>query len=120
MVLTDASFARVDRVVAGLFGELGLRGEATLQTDAQGTTLSISVDLASLDQPGPELASPASALLEDLDRYRFILTDGKFVRRQVSISLRMEYNRERCMEIPEETVKAGGVLKLKLEWRVVR
>ena len=41
--------------------------------------LSVSLDLSSLDDPGPEHESPVTALLEDLDRYRFVLTDGRFV-----------------------------------------
>ena len=79
MALTDARFPRVDRVIARLFEELGLRGEATLTVNGEETTLSVALDLASLDDPGPEDESPVTALLEDLDRYRFVLTDGRFV-----------------------------------------
>ena len=58
MALTDARFAHVDRVIARLFEELGLRGEATLTAGRQETTLSVALDLSSLDNPGPEPESP--------------------------------------------------------------
>jgi hypothetical protein len=117
MVLTDARFARVDQVIARLFEELGLRGEATLQTDARGTTLSVSVELASLDEPGPEPESPAAALLEDFDRYRFVLTDGTFVA-AMGFDILENGAAATLHELPEETVEAGGLLKLTLTWRV--
>ncbi len=44
MVLTDARFERVDRLIGRFFEELGLRGEATLAADGRDTVLSISLD----------------------------------------------------------------------------
>ena len=79
MALTDARFARVDRVIARLFEELGLRGEATLDGRPAGDDAAVALDLSSLDDPGAEHESPVTALLEDLDRYRLVLTDGRFV-----------------------------------------
>jgi hypothetical protein len=116
MALTDARFARVDQVIRRLFEELGLRGEATLQTDAQGTTLSVFVDLASLDETGPEPESPAAALLEDFARYRFVLTDGTFVA-AVGFDIIDDGAAATLQKIPEGTIKAGGVLTLALAWR---
>jgi hypothetical protein len=118
MALTDARFARVDRVVARLFEELGLRGEATLVVEGEEGTLSVSLDLSSLDDPGPELESPVTALLEDLDRYRFVLTDGRFIS-ATGFEILEDGSAAILREIPSETLDARGVLKISLTWRAV-
>ena len=76
----------------------------------------ISVDSASVDGSGSAPESPASALLEDLDSYRFVLTDGKFVA-AMGFDILENGAAANLHEIPEETVKAGGVAKLSLTWR---
>ena len=119
MALTDARFPRVDRVIARLFEELGLRGEATLTVSGQEATLSVALDLSSLDDPGPESESPVTALLEDLDRYRFVLTDGRFVA-ATGFEILEDGSAALLREIPFETLEARGVLKLSLAWRAVR
>jgi hypothetical protein len=118
MALTDARFARVDRVVARLFEELGLRGEATLVVEGEEGTLSVSLDLSSLDDPGPELESPVTALLEDLDRYRFVLTDGRFIS-ATGFEILEDGSAAILREMPSETLDARGVLKISLTWRAV-
>ena len=117
MALTDARFARVDLVIRRLFEELGLRGEATFEANGQEATLSVSLDLSSLDDPGPENESPVTALVEDFDRYRFVLTDGRFVS-AIGFDLLDNGTAARLQEIPAATVKIDGVLKLKLAWRM--
>jgi hypothetical protein len=116
MALTDARFARVDRMIARLFEELGLRGEATFEADGSGATLSVSLDLSSLNDPGSDTESPVTDLLEDLDRYRFTLTDGCFVA-ATGFDIVEDGSAATLQVIPEETVKAGGLLKLGLAWR---
>jgi hypothetical protein len=81
-VLTDARFARVDRVIERSFEALGLRGEATLEADGPIAVLSISLDLSS-----------------------DIIDNGTAATLQ---------------PIPDESVRADGVLKLRLEWSAVR
>jgi len=117
MVLTDARFARVDEVIQRLLEECGLRGTATLQTEGQATTLAVSVDLSSLDDPEPETESPVVALLEDLDRYRFALTEGRFVG-ATGFDIIENGAAATLQEIPAETVETGGIMKLRLAWRV--
>lgn len=115
MVLTDARFQRVDRVIARLFEELGLRGEATLTVNGRETTLSVALDLASLDDPGPEHESPVTALLEDLDRYRLVLTDGRFV--SATGFAIVDDATAVLQEVPSDMQEPRGVLKLSLTWR---
>ena len=117
MALTDARFARVDRVIARLFEELGLRGEATLTVSGQETTLSVALDLSSLeDDPDPEPESPVTALVEDLERYRFVLTEGRFVS-ATGFAILDDETAALPRELPSEVLEARGVLRLSLTWR---
>ena len=119
MALTGARFARADRVIGRMFEELGLRGEATFGARGQYATLSVSLDLSSLDDPGPDAESPATSLLEDLDRYRFVLTEGRFVD-AIGFDILENGSAATLQAVPSETLEAGGVLKLRLVWRVVQ
>ena len=119
MALTGARFARADRVIGRIFEELGLRGEATFSARGQYATLSVSLDLSSLDDPGPDAESPATSLLEDLDRYRFVLTEGRFVD-AIGFDILENGSAATLQAVPSETLEAGGVLKLRLVWRVVQ
>lgn len=118
MALTDARFARVDRVIARLFEELGLRGGAAFEAAGSGATLSISLDPSSFDDGAPDSESPVIALLEDLDRYRFTLTEGHFVAAR-GFDIVEDGAAATLQEIPSEMLEAG-VLKLQLAWRVTR
>ena len=117
MALTGARFARADRVIGRFFEELGLRGEATFEARGQEATLSVSLDLSSLDDPGPETESPATALLEDLDRYRFVLTDGRFVS-ATGLDILEKRFPATLQTVPSETLEIGA-LQLRLTWRVL-
>ncbi len=119
MALTGARFARVDRVIGRIFEELGLRGEATFEAKGQQATLSVSLDLSSLDDPGPDAESPATSLLEDLDRYRFVVTEGHFVD-AIGFDILEKGSAATLQAVPSETLEARGVLKLRLVWRSVR
>ena len=79
MALTEARFPRVDQLIDRWLAELGLRGTATLGANDHYVTLSVSVDLHGPGQSDPETESAVAALIEELDNYRFLLTDGRFV-----------------------------------------
>jgi hypothetical protein len=119
MALTEARFTNVDRVIRRMFDELGLRGEAMLDARGQDTTLSVSLDLSSLGDAGPDTESPVAALLEDLDRYRFVLTEGRFVS-ATGMEILENGTVATLREIPAETLEVGGVLHLKLAWQAGR
>ena len=116
MAMTDARFDHVDRVIARLFEELGLRGEATLTAGRGETTLSVALNLSSLDDAGPEPESPVTALLEDVERYRLVLTEGRFVS-ATGFAIVDDGTAAMLQEIPSEILKARGVVSLKLVWR---
>jgi hypothetical protein len=117
MALTDARFDRVDRVTARLFEELGLRGQATLTAGRQETTLSVTLDLSSLDDAGSEFESPVTALLEDVDRYRLVLTEGRFTS-ATGFAILDDGTAAVLQEIPSAILKARGAVNLQLVWRV--
>jgi hypothetical protein len=119
MALAEARFGRADRVILRLFDELGLRGEAALEAGGLDTTLRVSLDLSSLDDPEPEIDSPVAALLEDLDRYRFVLTEGRFVG-AAGFQVIENGSAATLQEIPDATLEARGVVTLTLTWRVAR
>ena len=75
-VITQARFARIDHAVERLFREAGIRADATLEGSERRQRLRITFDFTALVQ---ERDSPALVLLEDLEQYRFVLTEGRFV-----------------------------------------
>jgi hypothetical protein len=75
-VITEATFFRADRALERLFKEAGLEAAAALDVDAGRHRLTIRLDFSQADH---ERDSPAAALLEDFENFRFVLTDGRFV-----------------------------------------
>jgi hypothetical protein len=78
VAVTEATFGRVDRLADQLLAELGLHGAASLVEEGNRTTLRVELDLR--EEPVRlEEDSPIDALVEDLERYRLVLTHGRFV-----------------------------------------
>jgi hypothetical protein len=79
-VQTDAHFERVDAVVEALLSELHVPGKATLQREGDEWTLTIAIDLSAVGDE--DVDTPVATLLaelEELEAYRVILTDGRFI-----------------------------------------
>lgn len=74
-VVTDARFASVDQLLERFFTELGIRTSSSLTVDGFRTTLRVQLDFS---RPLPERKSDAAELAETFDRFRFVLTDGRF------------------------------------------
>ena len=73
--MTTAEFDRIDGLVAALLREVGVRGRASLSSDADRTTLRVQwTD----DEPVSE-ETPVLELIEAIDAYRVVLTEGRFV-----------------------------------------
>lgn len=76
--VTTAQFDRIDTLFAALLREVGVRGRASLSSDADRTTLRVQwTD----DEPVSE-ETPVLELVEALDAYRVVLTEGRFVAAQ--------------------------------------
>ena len=75
-VVTDTRFFRVDRMFERLFKEAGLRATVTLESGEGNHRLRMRFDFT---RELEERSSPATALLEDFENFRFVLTEGRFV-----------------------------------------
>jgi len=73
--VTTAQFDRIDVLFASLLRELGIRGRASLSSDAGRSTLRVQW---TEDDPVSE-ETPVLELAEALDAYRVVLTEGRFV-----------------------------------------
>ena len=73
--VTTAQFDRIDTLFAAVFRELGIRGRASLSSDAGRSTLHVQW---TEDEPVSE-ETPVLELVEALDAYRVVLTQGRFV-----------------------------------------
>jgi hypothetical protein len=111
-----ARFDRVDRVLARLIDELGVRGGARLEVDGTTTTLSVWLDAGSLNDSAAG-ESPVVALLEDLDRYRVELTEGRFVA-ATGFEIVRDGTAAVLQVVLEETMEAGGTLMFRLSWSI--
>jgi hypothetical protein len=116
MTLTEARFPRVDHLIDRWLVELNLRGIATLDAHDQYVTLSVSVSLPAPGQSDPEITSAVVALIEELENYRFMLTDGRFVA-ATGFDIHDRGTSATLREIPEATREAGGTVTLQLVWR---
>ena len=76
-VLSEARFANVRQLAEAILGDAGLPGEAKLATAGCRTTLTIRVKVD--DAATSEGETATSALLEELDRYRIVMTEGRLV-----------------------------------------
>ena len=73
-VMTEGRFPDPRALATAILREAQLRGDVTLDRAGTGTTLTIRVDLA------PDSAEGRiDALLADLEDYRFVLTEGRFI-----------------------------------------
>lgn len=75
-VVTEAKFARIDTVLERLLVESGLPARVTLTHDDDRTRLRIRFDFS---RTVVDRDTPASALLEEIEHFVFVLTEGTFI-----------------------------------------
>jgi hypothetical protein len=75
-VATEARFASLDGAASQLIAALGVPGRSRLTRDGGLTRWRLEIDLAT---PAAGDDDSLTALAEDVDRYRVVLTDGRFV-----------------------------------------
>jgi hypothetical protein len=113
-VTIDARFRRVDELLVRLFEELQVQGAATVHRQGDLSTLVISIDVS--DGTDDETDTPAVALLEDLDRYRIVLTEGRFVS-----ASGFDIGRDGTIAtFASESAGADGPIELRLVWKNAR
>ena len=74
-VVTEARFSAVDRTIERLFTEMGIRTSASLLHGGGKTTLRVGLDFSYSQDDGQ---TDVSELLDDIERLRFVLTEGRF------------------------------------------
>jgi hypothetical protein len=116
IVLTEAQFAGIDGLVGRMLSDLGVPGRATLTRTGARATLTISVDVAAALADESERSTPVTDLLEDLARYRIVLTDGRFV-----AASRFRLSDDDTAAVPiepsdDEIAARKGVLEFSLTW----
>ena len=72
-VVTEARFARIDRLLERLFTKAGVTSSARFVTDGNEAALRVRLDFAR-----ELVADPAIAPLLDIEHLRIVLTDGEF------------------------------------------
>ena len=75
-VMTEGRFADIRQLAAAIIRDAGAQGDATLSHEGCVTRFAVRVDLSSAAEPDDQAAD---ALVADLDGYRIVLTEGRFV-----------------------------------------
>ena len=75
-VITEASFARIDTVLERLLVESGLPARVTLSSSGDRTAARIRFDFS---RTVVERDTPAAGLLEEIEHFVFVATEGSFV-----------------------------------------
>ena len=114
-VITEARYLRIDRTFERLFKESGVKASVTLERDGDLCRLRMRFDFS---REIEERDSPAAALLEDLENFRFVLTEGRFVAGggfDVPDRTKAVISREWIARM-EDALKAKQPLDLVLAW----
>jgi hypothetical protein len=75
-VMTEGRFADIRELAAALIRDAGAQGDATLSHEGCVTRLAVRVDANPAVEPDDRAAD---ALIAEPDRYRIVLTEGRFV-----------------------------------------
>jgi len=117
LVVTQAHFAAIDRVLSRVFTEMGIRSSALLVRGADDVTLRVHLDFS---HPVDEGATSVSELGDNLEHLRIVLTDGRFgtasgfdVTDGISATLSSEW-----LEQVERAYDAKTDIELVLSWTV--
>ena len=75
-VMTEARFADVRQLTMAILREAQAQGDVTLVRDGCRTRFGVCLNL---EQSGSKADSPLEALMDDLETYRLVLTEGRFI-----------------------------------------
>ncbi|HSL22367.1 MAG TPA: hypothetical protein VK886_12595 [Vicinamibacterales bacterium] len=122
VVVTEAEFSSIEFAAQRIVTGLGLPADVLVIYDGPVTTLRVRIDVAQAvenekETPEGDQENPIGELAEDLDRYRFVLTAGRFVH---ATGFRLADNNTAAVPIepPRDAIAAnGGILELSLSWQ---
>jgi hypothetical protein len=116
IVVTDAEFSSLEFAVQRLLVQLRIPGEVHVAGDGAVTTLRVRIDAYAADAAADGPETDVVELVEDLDRYRLVLTAGRFTS-ATGFALTQDNTVAVPVKTPWETIVAnGGVLELSLTW----
>jgi hypothetical protein len=114
-VITEARFARADRALERLFVESGIPARVTMAQEEGRTSLHVRFDFS---RQMVERDTPSAALLEDIERFVFVLADGQFIAGggfEVPDRARAKLARE-SFDAIEDAIAARRAIELTLTW----
>ena len=114
-VITEARFARADYVLERLFADNGLPARVSMTQDDGQTSLRVRFDFS---RQMVERDSPAAALLEDIERFVFVLPEGRFIAGggfEVPDRAKARLSKE-AFDAIEEAIAARRPIELTLLW----
>lgn len=117
VVVTEAEFSSLEFAVRRLLAQAELDAQVVASDNGGVRSLMVRIDAAAaVEKDGPEHEAPVTALVEDADRYAFVLTEGRFVAAK-GFTLLDGGTRAVFVETPwEKIVENGGILELSLAW----
>lgn len=109
-VMTEARFASLEQLFEAVLRDAHIRGDVSAVRTACGTRLTLKADLSG--GPSTDTDSAVDALIGDLDDYRIVLTEGRFV---AADGFRIV--NEGMVAVPDAgKAPEGEILTLGLEW----
>lgn len=115
-VVTKAGFARADRALERLFVESGVAASVRLTSDGRRSTLRFEFDFS---RDLAERESPVTVLLEELEDFTFVLTEGAFIAGG-GFEVRDRAGRARIsgdwLKLADEAVEGKRKIELVLAW----
>jgi len=110
-VMTEARFADLRDIALGLLRAANAPGEATIAAEGCDTVFHVSVNVDAVPEGSDDDA--LTALVEDLDKYRLVLTEGRFTAADGFV-----ITDDGMTAVPDEhKALEDGVLTLSLRWR---
>ena len=108
-VSTEATFEDPRSLIVALLRQMRLQGDASLVREGCRSTLSVRVNVESIDG---EADNGLDALLGELDDYRIVLTEGRFVAADG-----FKFEGDGVVAVPDVTkTPEHGTLTLRLVW----
>ncbi len=109
-VMTEARFPDVRQLAMAILREAKMQGDATLVREGCRTKFGVRVNLESASEPNDD--STLDALMAELETYRFVLTEGRFISADG-----FEILEDGSVAVPDKKKTAPeGILTLALAW----
>jgi hypothetical protein len=107
--MTEVRFRDLRALAIAILRAASMGGEATLSREGEHSTLTVSLDLDAAD---PDRESGLEALMSDLDDYRIVLTQGRFIS-----ASGFTIEADGTVAVPDAaTTPNHGTLTLRLVW----